>query len=262
MMRIKNDLMRKHHKISSKLLNKVYYLFCHSFISCCSPNGCLQDNNVTLCFLFYFKRKKQQWKTGRFNVEVYLAMQKSKYLARRINSSGHSIVWEWAELSCGCWCCLCEEIRTTAGPAASRRTEVKEDSVEQIPRITVIQGSGQSFKITWTSKWLIGSIRLQFPVSFISNCGKWRDVQICPGLSSVVVSVCLNPNKPSCVSPLSNQAAPLPRVFNPSSSSLRFQTHLCESVQCGAPVLFGFSVVFVRITTWWSGLVCLSGLVK
>lgn len=57
-------------------------------------------------------------------------------------------------------------------------------------------------------------------------------VQVYP--TAVVVSVCLK-----CVSPVSNQAAPHPRVFKPSSSSLLFQTDLCESVQCG------FSLVWV-----------------
>lgn len=43
------------------------------------------------------------------------------------------------------------------------------------------------------------------------------------------------PEFPSCVSPV---AAPLPQVFKPSSSS---------SVQCGAPVLFGFGLYLYEI---------------
>lgn len=67
-------------------------------------------------------------------------------------------------------------------------------------------------------------------------------VQVYP--AAVVVSVCLNPTQPSGGSPVSNQAARHPRVFKPSSSSLLFHTDICQSVQCGAPVLCGFSLVF------------------
>lgn len=71
---------------------------------------------------------------------------------------------------------------------------------------------------------------------------KFGSVQVSP--TAAVVPVCLNPNLPSCVQPVCNPAAPHPRIFKPSSSSLLSQNDLCERVWCGAPVLFAFSLGF------------------
>lgn len=59
------------------------------------------DKNVSVYYFFISKGKKNDGKPADLNVEVYLATLKSKYLARRVNSSGGSIVLEWAELLCG-----------------------------------------------------------------------------------------------------------------------------------------------------------------
>lgn len=113
-------------------------------------------------------------------------------------------------------------------------------------------------KFTRTPKWLIGSIRLQLWTSPTNHNPKvcpsllylllW-EMGRCSALSRFIllqwlflsVSALINPHVSYlCLA----SAAPHPGVFKPSSSSLLFQTDLGASVQCGAPVLFGFSLVF------------------
>lgn len=73
-----------------------------------------------------------------------------------------------------CWCCLCEAIGTTAGPAASRRTKGKGTLRSRDGEFTLAP-TQQEFSTT--PKWLIGSIGLQFWI-----CPTNPNPKVCPSL--------------------------------------------------------------------------------
>lgn len=245
----------------------MHYLFCHSFISCwCCPNGCVHDKNEEELFVFLFQKEKKQRKTSRFKRRGLSCDAKVIIFSAsgKLQRSPDCVRMSWLFMWVGAGAAYVNESgqQLELLHPRERREKNAQWSRSHVWQWSRDQGEAQrgskEQKFTRTPKWLIGSIRLQFWTSPTNHNPKvcpsllylllW-EMERCSDLSRFIllqwlflsVSALINPH----VSYLClTRRPPILVYLKPSSSSLLFQTDLGASVQCGAPVLFGFALVF------------------